>query len=70
MPRGKANKTDVGLPRADLDGVGMNSTSAGLDPADVLTILSHTSCSPETAIQALLQSDGDVVNAVMNLTGL
>ncbi|CAN0050355.1 unnamed protein product, partial [Sphacelaria rigidula] len=44
------------------------SVRAGLDPTDVLTIVSHAGCSPDEAIVALKQNDGDVVNAVLALT--
>lgn len=54
--------------RPDPSAVESESVSAGLDPADVLTIVSHAGCSPRAAIGALREAGGDVVNAVMNLT--
>lgn len=54
--------------RPDAEAVEIESVSAGLDPADVLTIISHVGCTSEAAISALRQADGDVVNAVMHLT--
>lgn len=44
------------------------SVRAGLDPADVLTIVSHVGCTPDEAITALRDNNGDVVNSVMALT--
>lgn len=54
--------------RPDPVAVESESVCAGLDPADVLTIVSHAGCSSQAAISALQEADGDVVNAVMNLT--
>eukprot|EP00752_Nemacystus_decipiens_P002606 g2439.t1 len=54
-------------PRPDPSAVESEAVSAGLDPADVLTIVSHAGCSPRAAIAALRDAGGDVVNAVMNL---
>lgn len=54
--------------RPDPSFVESEAVSAGVDPADVLTILSHVGCSTQAAIAALLGADGDVVNAIMDLT--
>lgn len=55
-------------PRPDPSAVESEAVAAGVDPADVLTIVSHVGCSPQTAIGALRDAGGDVVNAVMDLT--
>ncbi|CAM9425515.1 unnamed protein product, partial [Pylaiella littoralis] len=47
--------------RPDPVAVESESVAAGLDPADVLTIVSHAGCSPRAAISALREADGDVV---------
>lgn len=44
------------------------SASIGVDPADVMSVMSLTGCGSECAIKALSEEDGDVVNAVMRLT--
>ncbi|CAB1096486.1 unnamed protein product [Ectocarpus sp. CCAP 1310/34] len=54
--------------RPDPLAVESDSISAGLDPADVLTLVSQVGCDSKAAIVALRQADGDVINAVMDLT--
>ncbi|CAM9324593.1 unnamed protein product, partial [Ectocarpus sp. 12 AP-2014] len=64
----KAAGAVVPASRPDPLTVESDSISAGLDPADVLTILSQVGCDSQAAIGALRQADGDVINAVMDLT--
>ncbi|CAM9587741.1 unnamed protein product, partial [Ectocarpus sp. 6 AP-2014] len=54
--------------RPDPLAVESDSISAGLDPADVLTLVSQVGCDSQAAIVALRQAGGDVVNAVLDLT--
>lgn len=56
--------------RPDPDALESKSVSAGVDPADVMTIVSHVGCDLDTAILALKEADGDIVNAVMSLTSM
>ncbi|CAM9445419.1 unnamed protein product [Ascophyllum nodosum] len=56
------------LSGADRVTVEDRSASAGIDPADVLSVMSHTGCVSDAAIEALRKEGGDVVNAVMYLT--
>lgn len=44
------------------------SASIGVDPADVMSVMSLTGRGSECAIKALSEEGGDVVNAVMRLT--
>ncbi|CAM9495821.1 unnamed protein product, partial [Scytosiphon promiscuus] len=54
--------------RPDPSAVEAEAVAAGLDPADVLTVVTQAGCSSTAAILALRQADSDVVNAVMGLT--
>lgn len=60
--------TTRSVSRPDPMAVEAKAVGAGLDPADVLTIVSHTGCTEDEAIAALKENDGDVVNAVLALT--
>ncbi|KAJ1676615.1 GAL4 enhancer protein [Spiromyces aspiralis] len=40
----------------------------GVDPKDVGLVIKQANCSRAKAVQALKEADGDVVNAIMNLT--
>ncbi|CAM9903955.1 unnamed protein product [Ascophyllum nodosum] len=40
----------------------------GVEPKDIELIMSQASCSRSAAVQALKKNDGDIVNAIMELT--
>lgn len=67
---GKAAVSSGLSARPDPSAVEIEAVDAGLDPADVLTVVTQAECSSGAAIFALRQADGDVVNAVMNLTDI
>ena len=41
---------------------------SGLEPKDVELVMSQASCSRSKAVKALRANDGDIVNAIMELT--
>ena len=61
----KVSKNPSDADRATVDD---RSASTEIDPADVLTVMFHTGCVSDAAIEALREVGGDVVNAVMYLT--
>ncbi|CBJ28674.1 nascent polypeptide associated complex alpha [Ectocarpus siliculosus] len=68
VPPPKKAAAVVPASRPDPLAVESDSISAGLDPADVLTLVSQVGCDSQAAIVALRQADGDVINAVLDLT--
>lgn len=54
--------------RPDPEALESKSVAAGVDPADVLTLVSHVGCGSDVAIAALRAAGGDIVNAVMSLS--
>ena len=65
---GHEGEEDVEASAANKDGVRSAVNEDGLDGRDIDVIMSQASCSRFKAIMALLENDGDLINAIMSLT--
>ena len=68
----QANAPAGGAPEEDKKAAASNEAAedeAGITPNHINMVMEHTSCTRNEAIRALRESNDDMINAVMKLSG-